>query len=174
MSKVMIPNARLSFPNLFKKAVFNGKEGKFEATLLFPKTDTKTYKSLMKAIEDCKTENKLKVKDDLLCIKDGDEIAEDKGYPDYAGMWAVKAGNNKRPTLINRDKTQISEDDNVLYAGCYVNAIVQPWAMNNEFGKRISANLLGVQFVKDGQPFGNEVVASADEFDDIENDLDDL
>jgi hypothetical protein len=128
----------------------------------------------MKAIEDCKTENKLKVKDDMLCIKDGDDIAEEKDYPDYVGMWAVKAGNNKRPTLINRDKSQLEEDDNVLYAGCYVNAIVQPWAMNNSYGRRVNANLLGVQFAKDGVPLGDSVTASADEFDDIEDDLDDL
>ena len=60
MSKVLIPNARLSFPSLFKKAVFEGKETKYEATLLFPKTDKKTYKALMDVIEECKTENKLK------------------------------------------------------------------------------------------------------------------
>lgn len=170
MSKVSIPNARLSFPSLFKKSNFEGKEGKFEATFLFPKTDKKTYNAIMKAIEECKTENKLKVKEDMLCIKDGDEIAEEKEYPDYVGMWAVKAGNNKRPTLINRDKSQLEEDDEVLYAGCYVNAIIQPWAQNNTYGKRINANLLGVQFVKDGEPFGESVTASVDDFDDIEDD----
>ena len=37
MSKVTIQNVRLSFPSLFKKAFFDGKETKFEATFLFEK-----------------------------------------------------------------------------------------------------------------------------------------
>ena len=167
MATVKISNARLSFPSLFQKASFDGKEGKYEATLLFPKSDTKTYDAIMAAIETCKKDNKIKVAKDKLFIKDGDDIE----YDGYEGMWAVKASNNKRPTVINRDKTPLVEEDEVLYAGCYVNAIIEPWAQNNQYGKRINANLLGVQFVKDGEPFGDGgKVAAADEFDDIEDD----
>ena len=162
-------SGRLSFPSLFKKASFEGNEGKYEATILFPKSDTKTYDAIIAAIEACKTTNKVKVAEAKYFIQDGDE----KDYDGYAGMWAVKAGNSKRPTVINRDKTPLVEDDEVLYAGCYVNAIIEPWAQNNKYGKRINANLLGVQFVKDGDPFGDgATVADADDFDDIEDDDD--
>lgn len=165
MAKITIKNARLSFPSLFKKASFEGKEGKYEATLLFPKSDKETYKKIIDAIEASKTENKLKVPDSKVFIKDGDEFE----YEGYAGMWAVKAGNNKRPTVLHRDKTPLVEEDEVVYAGCYVNAIISPWAQNNQYGKRINANLLGVQFVKDGEPFGvGGVVASEDDFEDVE------
>jgi len=168
MAIIKIPNARLSFPSLFKKASFDGKEGKYEATLLFPKSDTKTYDRIMKAIESCKTDNKVKVSKDKLFIKDGDDIE----YDGYEGMWAIKASNNKRPTVINRDKTPLVEDDEIIYAGCYVNAIVEPWAQNNNYGKRINSNLLGVQFVKDGDSFSDGgKVASEDDFDEIDDDL---
>jgi len=168
MATIKIPNGRISFPSLFKKASFDGKEGKYEATILFPKTDTKTYDAIMKAIEGCKKDNKLpKVPSDKLFIKDGDEVE----YDGYEGMWAVKASNNKRPTVINRDKTPLVEDDEVIYAGCYVNAILEPWGQNNQYGKRINANLLGIQFVKDGEPFGDGgKVASEDDFEDIDED----
>lgn len=171
MAKVQIKNARLSFPSLFQKASFNGEEGtKYEATFLFPKTDVKTYNLVMDAIEQCKLENKnTKVTKDKICIKDGDEIE----YDGYAGMWAVKASNSKRVTIINRDKTPIAESDDIIYAGCYVNAIIEPWSQDNKFGKRINANLLGVQFVKDGEPFGSGPVDVSDEFDDF-SDEDDL
>lgn len=166
MANIKIRNARLSFPSLFKKASFDGKEGKYEATLLFPKSDTDTYDAIMKAIEECKTSNKIKVGADKICIKDGD----DSDYDGYAGHWAVKAGNNKRPTVINRDKTPLVEEDEVVYAGCYVNAIIDMWAQNNQYGKRINANLLGIQFVKDGESFGDGgKTADVDEFDDIED-----
>ena len=167
MATVKIPNGRISFPSLFKKAEFNGDIGKYEATILFPKSDTKTYDAIMKAIEECKKDNKLKVAKDKVFIKDGDDVE----YDGYEGMWAVKASNNKRPTVINRDKTPLVEEDEVIYAGCFVNAIIEPWGQNNTYGKRINANLLGIQFVKDGEPFGDGgKVANDDDFDDIEDD----
>jgi hypothetical protein len=166
MADIKIKNARLSFPSLFNKSVFNGKEGKYEATLLFPKTDTATYELIMAEIEKCKTESKVKVPDSKLFIKDGDEVFEEKGYDGYEGMWAVKAGNTKRPTVIDGSLSPITENDDVIYAGCYVNALISCWAQNNEFGKRINANLLGVQFAKDGDAFGGDAkVASANDFD---------
>ena len=167
MAKIKILNARLSVPSLFKKASFEGKEGKYEATLLFPKTDTKTYDAIIEAIEACKKENKnTKVPAAKYFIQDGNE----KEYDGYEGMWAVKAGNNKRPTVINRDRTPLVEEDEVMYAGCYVNAIVEPWSQSNTYGKRINANLLGLQFVEDGEPFSDGgKVASSDEFDDMED-----
>lgn len=170
MAKIKIKNARLSFPSLFKKASFNGVEGKYEATLLFPKSDKKTYDAIMDAIEECKKDNKLKVGADKLFIKDGDDIE----YDGYEGHWAVKASNNKRPTVINRDKTPLTEEDEIIYAGCYVNAVIEPWGQNNQYGKRINSNLLGIQFVKDGESFGaGGSTASEDDFDDIEDDEDD-
>lgn len=169
MSVITIKNARLSFPSLFQKAMFDGKEGKYEATFLFPKTDKETYDAVMKAIEECKVANKnTKVAADKLFIIDGDN----KEYDGYEGMWAVKAGNNKRPLIINRDKSPLTEDDEVLYAGCYVNAKIEPWSQSNQFGKRINANLLGVQFVKDGEPFGDGGTKVTDEdFDEVEDDF---
>ena len=170
MSNIMIKNARLSSPSLYKKSVFEGKEGKYEATFLFPKTDKDTYEAVMAEIEACKAENKVKVGAAKLFIKDGDEIFDEKGYDGYQGMWAVKASNNKRPTVIDGQKSPILEEDDVIYAGCYVNALISPWAQNNSFGKRINANLLGVQFSKDGETFSDGGhVADADEFDELED-----
>jgi len=172
MSKVTIPKARLSFPSLFQKSVFEGKEGKYEATFLFTKTDTKKYNKIMASSEECKTTAKIKVANSKLCIQDGDEIYDEKEHDGYQGMWAVKAANSKRPTLLTGQKEPIVEEDEILYAGCFVNAIIDPWAQDNNWGKRINANLLGIQFVKDGEPFGDATVADADDFDEIEEDED--
>lgn len=165
MATISIKNGRLSFPNLFKKAVFKGVVGKYEATIMFPKTDTKTYDACIAAIEAIKKDNKnAKVPDAKTFIKDGD----DSEYDGCAGMWMVKASNGKRPTVINRDKSPVTEDDEILYAGCYVNAIIEPWFQNNDFGKRVNANLLGVQFVKDGEPLGDGAkVADVNDFDEV-------
>lgn len=171
MANLVIKNARLSYPTLFKKGTYEGKESdKYEATLLFPKSDTKTYETLKAAIQEIMTANKAKVPASKWCLKDGDEIADEKDYEEYRGMWAFKAGNTKRPTVIDRDRTPLVEEDEKVYAGCYVNAIVSLWFQNNTYGKRVNANLLGVQFVKDGEPFGDGAkVANADEFEELED-----
>src|SRR6056297_1162322 len=117
--KITLKNVRLSFPSLFRKAVFNGEETKYEATFLINKDDqSDQVKKVQSTIADkMKTDLKgAKLPPDKLCMKDGDYIT----YDGYEGHWSLKASNNKRPMVINRDKTPVTEDDNVVYAGCYV------------------------------------------------------
>jgi len=163
MSKIQLKNVRLSFPSLFSRAVFDGKEGKFEATFLIDKSDEATKDKLDKMIKAAIKEANIKVPKDKICLKDGD----DADYDGYDGTWSLKASSKKRPTVIDRDKTPLAEDDERVYAGCYVNAIVDFWVQNNQFGKRVNANLYGVQFVKDGEPFGMGAEDVTDDFDDL-------
>ena len=173
MSKITLKNVRLSFPSLFKRASFQGTEGKFEATFLLNKeTHADSIKEIQEAIK-AKIATDLKgakLGADKICLKDGDEI----DYDGYAGHFSIKGSNAKRPLIIDRDKTPLTEDDNKLYAGCYVNAIVELWAQSNDFGKRINANLLGVQFFADGEPFGDGINASVDDFDAFDGDDDNI
>lgn len=172
MARIKIANARLSFPSLFRKASFQeGQEGKYEATLIVPKKGNEAWKKEVDAIiEEGIKEAKLgKVSSDKKFIKDGDEDFDLEKYPEYENSWIVKASNNKRPTTIAKDKTPVVEEDELFYAGCYVNASIEPWYQNNSYGKRVNANLLGVQFSKDGEPFGAGAVDVTDDFDDIDD-----
>jgi arsenate reductase-like glutaredoxin family protein len=175
MAKIKLNNVRLSFPSLFRKAEFQGNAGKYEATfLLNKKTHADTIAEIEKQIEVGIKENfkGKKIPADKLCLKDGDEF----DYDGYAGCMSFKASNGKRPMVIDKDKSQLTEDDERVYAGCYVNAVVELWFQDNQYGKRVNANLLGVQFFKDGEPFGDGVTASEDDFDafDDEDDASDL
>ena len=168
-NKIKLTNARLSFPAIFNKSNFNGEEGKFEATFLLNKETQKDQISMLqKAITKEADENELNVNENKICLKDGDSVS----YDGYSGHMAIKATSNKRPTIINRDKTQLAEEDNVVYAGCYVNAVIALWPQNNKFGQRVNANLFGIQFAKDGDAFGVDMDVT-DEFDEIasEDDL---
>lgn len=163
MSKIKLQSVRLSFPSLFQQAAFGGEStGKYEATFIL---DKKEHAQVISQIEAeiarlQKEEIKAKVSSDKICLKDGDEM----GRPEYEGKMTIKASTKKRPLVIDRDKSPITEDDNVVYAGCYVNAILTLWPQNNNFGKRVNAQLDGVQFVRDGEPFGDGGI-SADAFD---------
>lgn len=166
MSKVTIQNVRLSFPSVFKKAFFDGKETKFEATFLFEK-NSKTHKQVEKAIDDFikeKFADKVPKGLKITCLKDGDE----KDTNGYEGMMALKAASTKRPMVIDADKTPLAEEDGKLYPGCYVNAIFEFWYSEHPLGgKQLLASLLAVQFYRDGEPFSDGASASIDDFEDV-------
>ena len=172
MSKIKMQAVRLSFPSLFNTAKFGGEDtGKYEATFVLDKVD---HADLIKSINaqiDTLTKETFKgkaVPSDKLCLKDGDEM----GRPEFEGKMTIKASTKKRPLVINRDKSPITESDNVIYAGCYVNGICSLWAQDNQFGKRINAQLDGVQFCRDGEAFGDGAV-SVNEFDAFGSESDD-
>lgn len=166
---IKLNNVRLSFPSLFQKAQFDGTETKYEATFLLDKVKhATTIKQIEEAIA-AKIASDLKgakVPANKLCLRDGDEVE----YDGYGGHMTLKASTKKRPLVLNKDKSPVTEADGVVYSGCYVNAIVEFWAQNNQFGKRINATLLGVQFAADGEAFSSGgSSASVDDFDDLEN-----
>jgi len=172
MTKILLKNVRLSFPSLFRKAVFNGEETKFEGTFLLDKIEHEAKINEIKdAIKEAfKTLKVPKLPPDKIFLKDGDEIE----YAGYEGKMSAKASSNKRPLVVDRDKSPLTEDDNRIYSGCYVNATIELWAQNNNYGKRVNANLLAVQFAKDGEPFADGSKASVDDFDVIADDDEDF
>lgn len=163
MSKIQLKAVRLSFPSLFQMGSFGGDStGKYEATFVL---DKKEHAAVIAQIEAesarmQKEDLKAKISSDKICLKDGDDL----GRPEFEGKMTIKASTKKRPLVIDRDKTPITEEDNKVYAGCYVNAIVSLWSQNNQYGKRINAQLDGVQFARDGEPFGDGGT-NVDEFD---------
>lgn len=174
-TKMKFKNVRLSFPSLFKKAVFQGEETKFEATFLINKETQadiieKVESTIDAFLEDKFGKGKVPKSIKRTCFIDGDE----KDYDGYAGHMAFKAGTTRRPTVIDRDKSPLVEEDDKPYAGCYVNAVVDLWYSDHpKGGKQVLGNLLGVQFYKDGESFGAGNIDVDDEFDDFD-DLDDI
>ena len=160
----------MSFPSLFATEVYGGEDtGKYAATFLIPKSDTKTVATIEQACKQALIEKygEGKIpKGFKLPLVDGD----DKEYQGYADHVCIKASTKKRPTLVNRDKTPIVEEDGILYGGCYVNASIDVWVMDNQYGKKVLASLNAIQFVKDGEAFGN-ASNGADDFEDLDDEF---
>lgn len=171
--KVSLKNVRLAFPVLFEAKAVNDGDPVFSASFLMdPKHPA--IAEIKKAIDTVGKEKwgakwdaikKTLESTNKVCLHDGDTKAE---YAGFEGNMYVNANNKVRPTVVDRDKTPLIAADGKPYAGCYVNAIIQLWAQDNSWGKRINASLQGVQFLKDGDAFSGGGVASEDEFDDIE------
>ena len=170
-SKLMLKDVRLSFPSLWKTEVYNGDDTeKYTATFLIPKDDpqvAKIKKMVVAAAEE--KWGKPIPKSVKFCLVDGDE----KEYAGYADHYCIKAATKRRPTLIDRDKTPVAEEDGVLYAGCYVNASISFWVMDNQYGKRVLANLNGIQFSKAGESFGTGENDALDDFEALGGGTDD-
>lgn len=97
---------------------------------------------------------------DRLPVHDGD-AKESEGY---RGNLYMNASNKLRPLVIDELKQPVDAASGKIYSGCFVNAVVEIWAMDNAFGKRVNASLLGVQKLRDGDRLSGGSVASADDF----------
>lgn len=161
--QIKLERVRLSFPDIFKpKAVKEGDDPRYSAAFLI---DKKTQEEQLiklkaaiwgvakgewgdKAKELFHTKGKGKIH---ICLHEGEEKEYD-GY-DETNMF-VTSSSSRRPMVVDLDRTPLTEDDRRPYAGCYVHAIIRLWAQKNNFGNRVNAELMGVQFIADGEPFG--------------------
>lgn len=99
---------------------------------------------------------------DRLCLHNGD--ISKPGQDGYAGKFYVSGSSKKRFTIVDGDRTPLTAESGRPYSGCYGNAIIQVWAQNNSWGKRINAQIAGVQFTRHGESFGGGRVAAPEEF----------
>lgn len=171
---ILIRNCRLSYPHLFKawsknpdkdKAKFSGR------FLLDKKTHAAEIKSLQQHLAKLMQEHfKGRIPLDKLFLRDGAGTAK----PEQEDSWFIAASEDRKPDVIHRDpKIKVSEEDDIVYAGCFVNVLIRPWVQSNVHGKRINANLLAVQFVKDGDRFGAERPDAGEAFGDISGEFED-
>lgn len=175
-------NVRIAFPHIFEPKANEKGELQFSAAFIFP-PDHKGIPGLEAVIQEVgkakwgvkwpQIYKELKA-GDRLPVHNGDSKASLTGYE---GNLFVNAYNKVRPLVLDRDKSPLTAQDGKPYSGCYVNAILDVWAMENQYGKRINCQLQGVQFVKDGEAFAGGGVAATDaDFEEIEDgaDADDL
>lgn len=180
---LLVRNVRLSYPHLFEPWSQNdfddnGKpvKKKYSASLILPvSSHREDIIQLKKYIESLAVQSfKQKLSPERYCLRDGNL----NGKEEYAKAWYISASqsSDRRVNTVDRNpKREITEESNRLYAGCWVNVLVRPWAQNNtQGGKRINMNLLTVQFVKDDEAFGEgSGPAPADALSDISDDFPD-
>jgi hypothetical protein len=171
---VMLNDVRLSFANaLFEARNFQGQgEEKFNAGFIFSANHpcVAAIKAAMKKASEEQWGAKaaevfmaLKASDKL-ALRDGDTKPQ---YEGYKGNLFLNASNKIKPLVIDGNKSPLSAASGKPYSGCYVNASIEVWAQDNQFGKRINATLKGVQFLRDGARLAGGGVASADDFEAI-------
>lgn len=170
---IRIDNVRASYPHLSKPwAKDDAGTPKFSITGIGEKKTHDEVKNLCVEVI-----NKL-VKDQNLgtigaqhkFCRNGD----DSGKPENEDCWLFVASERaeRRPAVRTRTGSVAAteEIDDLVYAGCYVNILIRPWAQNNQYGKKINANLVAVQFARDGERFGEAPISDDDVWDAVEDD----
>tara|TARA_R110000868_G_scaffold185745_2_gene427768 strand:+ start:299 stop:835 length:537 start_codon:yes stop_codon:yes gene_type:complete len=171
--KIKLNAVRLSFPQLFEAKTVNG-EGKpaFSAAFLISPKDPQIA-MINTAITTVAAEKWGAKADAILktiraadktCLHSGDLKSN---YDGFEGMMYISARNPLKPSVVDTNRSPLVAEDGRPYAGCYVNAVLELWTQDNNYGKRVNATLMGVQFYQDGESFVGGGVADADDFDDL-------
>lgn len=156
MSKVISPQAVLSYPHLFEPNLPPGAtEPVYSCALVFEKgTDLGDLKKA--ALEAAK--EKFGVKAEAL-IRDGKlkmpfrNDAEDKGYPEGSIFMNVK--NKSKPGIVSTypgadGKPTAIDDPSAVYAGCKVRASLRAYAYDVSGNKGVAFSLGNLQKLADG------------------------
>lgn len=175
---IRIDNVRVSFPHLDKPYAGKGDDGKegkpkFGIVGMLSKKTHVAAKDLVKEAMDelLKSNDNAKVAADKKFIRNGD----DQDREEYENHWTVSAREERRPAVRNQRGELVIEESKIadmVYGGCYCNILIRPWYQDGQkvgkgYGKRINAGLVGVQFVKDGESFGEGRIDDSDAWDDV-------
>ena len=171
-TKVVTGKVRFSFCHLFEaQEPQGGGDPKYSVTLLIPKSDKTTLQKITEAMKEARDKFCEKNGSTALPAKpshtlhDGDgqkDSGEDYG-PECKGHWVISVSSKQKPVVVDAAGNAILDPAEV-YSGCYGRASINFFGYNRAGKKGISAGLLAIQKLHDGEPFGT--VGSADDFND--------
>jgi hypothetical protein len=171
--RIVIPEARLAFPDLFTARSVDGGPLMYGATFIL--APTSPAKAKIEAEEERVAKEKWgeRAPQILAMIRANNRGAIKPGilkakFDGFEGNYFVSSNAKARPTVVDRNGSPLTEKDGRIYAGCYVLAHISLWAQDNQYGQRINAEVTGVQFVRDGDAFsGGAAPSSVEEFADL-------
>lgn len=175
-TKVVTGKVRFSYLNVFRpKAMGDSSDEKYSVSLIIPKTDTETIAkceaAIKAAIEQGKSKWGGKVPKNLkLPLRDGDEERDDDDA--YAGCMFINASARTKPGLINKNRQQITDEEE-LYSGCYGRASINFYPFDASGNRGVAAGLNNLLKLEDGEPLGGRQSAEND-FADYLEDEDDI
>lgn len=173
---------RLAFAQLFAAKAFADSDPRYSCSILF-EPNGETHKAVRAAID---AEAALKwgqkapgivkamITSNDACLKDGNTKAQYSGFEDMFFVSASQAEDRGRPDIRNAKGLPVAAGDaGAPYSGCYVVAILDLWAQDNQYGKRVNASIAGIQFWKHGDPFGGSAMpVSDDDYEDLSAEAD--
>jgi hypothetical protein len=172
-------HARVSFPHILQPhAATPSSPLKYSADLLLP-VGSPDQQKVEAAAQQCAVEAFKENAMSLLAVAQNDrmlrsygpgesKVSTKTGQPlvGYPGMFYVSVSALLQPSLVKPNGDAVDPNNALemnqvagqIYGGCWVNALIKPWAQNNQHGRTIRWDFLAVQFAKDDEPFGEGAV----------------
>lgn len=178
-TKVKLANVRVFFPRVFTAEQYQG-AGAYNYSAKFGvEPGSANHKAILAAIEE---EGSKSFEKKWAAVKPMFQN-DKKSYPYFDGATVdfdgadglfILTGKRKKEAgpvvVLDRNKQDVTEEQGLIYSGCYVHASIEIWGQNTAKGKGIRCTLRGIQFSKDGDSFGGGGRGSKDEFDDLSAD----
>ena len=171
-TKVVTGKVRFSFVHVFEpQEPQGGGDPKYSVTLLIPKTDTATLNKIKAAMGEarenfCKRNgaSALPAKP-VNTLHDGDGMRDngEEYGPECKGCYVITVSSKQKPVVVDEFGNECT-DPSAVYSGCYGRASINFYGYSKNGKKGISAGLLAIKKLHDGEPFGT--VGSAADFDD--------
>lgn len=169
MSKIITPEAQLSYPHLFTpQAAEDGGQEKYSCALVFFEgTDITALQraAIETAVEKWGEKAKEQIKKGQLRLPF--RKGEEKDYAD--GSIFINVRGNRRPGIVSlipdpkTGKPMAITDPEEVYAGCFVRASLTPFAYDTSGNKGVSFGLNNLQKIRDGERLDSRAAAE-DEF----------
>lgn len=165
---IKIENVRFSYPHFGAQKEDEDEQGNIKRSwqgvaMLSKQTHVAAKEAFVELMNELMTANEVKIAPEYRCIKNGDDKDDELMH----GNWLIsfsESGKN-RPAVRNQKGeliTDIEVIDDKFYGGCYGSVLLRPWYFNGKaknksktYPKRICCGFNGVQFLRDGDPFGN-------------------
>ena len=81
--------------------------------------------------------------------------------------YVLRSGSKSRPLVIDRKKHPLTEEDGVIYSGCFCNVSLAAAGFDAQVKKGVTVYLNGVQFFRDGERLaGYDAMNDFEELDD--------
>jgi hypothetical protein len=164
-SKVITGVVRFSYLHVWQpKAIQEGQEPKYSASIIIPKSDKETLDKIKKAIAFAAESGKAKLGGKVPAVmktplRDGDfERPEDEAYKN---SYFLNANSSQQPGIVDKNREPIMEQ-NELYSGCYGRASLNFFAFNNSGNKGVACGLNHIMKTKDGKPLDGRTKAEDD------------
>lgn len=170
-TKVVTGLVRFSYVNIFRSRAFKtGQDAKYSICLLIRKDDKATLDKIQEAMDQAiedgisskwggKTPKNLH-----LPLRDGDEERADEA-PEYEGMMFLNANSNDKPGIVDKDRNEILDPDEV-YSGCWGRASINFFPYDSNGNRGVGVGLNNIQKIKDGPRLGSSRASAEDDFGD--------
>lgn len=172
-TKVITGKVRFSYLHVFEPQAAEGSDNKkYSASLIIPKSDTKTIAKIQAAIDLAIEEGKAKLgpkipKNLKTPLRDGDKDKDDEVYE---GCMFVNANSNNKPGIVDENLDKIMSQDEI-YSGCYGRAAINFYAYNVNGSKGIACGLNNLQKLEDGERLGGGGSSAEEDFGSADDDL---